>query len=68
MRYNLRNLRNSHHYTQRALADELSITDRQYQRLEAGTSDGSMKLWEQMAKMFNTTIDHLREQAPDNPM
>ena len=65
MRDNLINQRKDHHYTQGALAEILGITDRQYRRLEAGTSNGSMKIWQQLAKMFDTTIDHLLEQAED---
>jgi hypothetical protein len=31
--------------------------------LEAGTSDGSVKIWQQLAQKFNTTIDYLLEQV-----
>jgi DNA-binding XRE family transcriptional regulator len=48
------------------MAHYLEITEQHYQRLEAGTSDGSVKIWQQLAQKFNTTIDHLLEQETGN--
>ena len=51
--------------TQKELAELLGITERQYQNLEAGTSEGSVPLWKTLAQMLNCTIDHLLEQADE---
>jgi len=47
---------------QSEMANILGITTRHYQSLEAGTSKGSVKVWKQLAELFNTTIDFLLEQ------
>jgi DNA-binding XRE family transcriptional regulator len=60
---NLIQKRKEHHLKQSEMADFLKITARHYRALEAGTSDGSVKIWQQLAQKFNTTIDYLLEQA-----
>ena len=64
-RRNLIKLRKIKSYTQKELAKVLGITERQYRRLEAGTSGGNMKRWQYLAKLFDTTVDHLLEQTED---
>ena len=66
MLYNLERKRKDADFTQRELAEILGVTERQYQRLEAGTSDGSIKVWKQLSKLFDTTIDYLLEQEVTN--
>ena len=63
---NLINLRKQAERTQKQMASFLGITERQYRRLEAGTSDGSVKIWQQLSRFFNTTIDYLLKQDVDN--
>jgi len=47
------------------LANYLKITVRHYQAIETGTSDGSLKLWMKLSKLFNTSINGLLEQDAD---
>lgn len=48
MRYLLKNLRVKKGYSQSRIAKELGITTRQYQYLECGKSNGSVRLWERL--------------------
>ena len=42
---------------------KLEITLQHYQRLEAGTSEGSVKVWSRLKEILNApSIDHLLEQ------
>ena len=52
--------------SQKKMAEILGISERQYQRLEAGTSGGHMSIWKTLSKMFNCTIDRLLEQQDEN--
>jgi DNA-binding XRE family transcriptional regulator len=68
MLYNLINSRKTAGFTQKQVAETLAIKERQYQRIETGSSDGSMKLWKQLSLMFKKSIDYLLEQSDDgNP-
>lgn len=58
--------RKEHDLKQEETANFLGITTRHYRQLEAGTSDGSVKIWQQLAKRFSTTIDYLLEQAEEH--
>ncbi len=63
MRENLINARKKKGYTQKELAQLISLSERQYQSLEAGTSDGSIKTWQRLKEILHTeTIDFLLEQ------
>lgn len=67
MRKNLRDLRKKRGFSQKELAAKLDISERQYQKIEAGTSDGSVALWQNLkAILKNKTIDYLLEQEVDN--
>ena len=67
MRKNLINARQKAQLTQMELATKLNITVRQYSRLEAGTSEGSVKVWNKLKEILNApNIDHLLEQE-DTP-
>ena len=62
MRNNLRQSRVSKGYTQTQFAILLGITTRQYQRIENGKSDGSIKLWVKIKSLLEQPIDYLIEQ------
>ena len=67
LRVNLIYLRKKTGFKQEELANKLGISTRQYQRLEAGTSDGSIKTWLKLKDILNAeTIDFLLEQEADN--
>ena len=66
MRTNLINARKKIGYTQKQIAQVLEMTERHYQDLEAGTSDGSMKVWKKLRSLLNKTIDYL-EQIEEKP-
>jgi transcriptional regulator with XRE-family HTH domain len=51
--------------TQEEAANFLGITTQHYQRLEAGTSDGSVKIWEQLSQRFKVSINELLAQDVD---
>lgn len=61
MRNNLKKCRAEKGYTQKQFAQLLGITDKQYQRIEKGTSDGSIKLWEKIRALLAQPIDYLIE-------
>ena len=64
MRENLITERKQKQLPQTATASIGGVTVRQYKNLEAGTSDGSIKVWKKLSKYFGKTIDHLLEQVP----
>lgn len=61
MRLNLINKRKQEKLTQAEIAKILGITVRHYKALEAGTSDGSIKVWQRLRDLLNTSIDTLLE-------
>mgnify|MGYP001080638244 FL=1 len=66
MRKNLKDLRKKRGFSQKELAEKLDISERQYQRIEAGTSDGSVALWQNLKTILKSkTIDYLLEQKAD---
>lgn len=68
MRGNLVYTRKIKGYTQSELASRLGITERQYQRLEAGTSKGSVDVWEKLKIILHAkSIDWLLEQSVETP-
>lgn len=67
MRKNLKDLRKKRGFSQKELAEKIDISERQYQRIEAGTSDGSVALWQNLKAILKSkTIDYLLEQEDDN--
>lgn len=63
-RENLTKARKKHHYTQETIADKLGITARHYQALEAGTSKGSVDVWEKLKVILHAkSIDWLLKQS-----
>lgn len=68
-RVNLIRARKIHGYTQQELASKLDITERQYQRLEAGTSKGSVDVWEKLKLILRAeSIDWLLMQSGKNTL
>lgn len=66
LRNNLIKLRKEKGYTQESIAKELGITPRQYQYLEAGTSYGSVSVWENLRDILGAeNIDILLVQNID---
>lgn len=66
VRTNLINERKRKQLIQTEVAKILGITTRQYQALEAGTSKGSVPVWERLKDLFHKPIDYLLEQAEPN--
>lgn len=63
LRQNLKDARTEKQYTQTEIAKCAGITVRQYQAIEAGTSDGSVKVWCKLKDLLNKPIDYLLEQV-----
>ena len=61
VRKNLINERKKAQLTQKEIALKLNLSLRQYQSLEAGTSNGSIKTWQHLRRLFGKTIDYLLE-------
>lgn len=62
LRINLINERKKKQLTQAETAEFAGISTRQYQSLEAGTSEGSIKVWKKLSDLFKQTIDYLLAQ------
>ena len=65
MRENLIAERKKRKFTQAEVAKMLGKTTRHYISLEAGTSDGSIKVWYKLKDLFHKPIDYLLEQAEE---
>lgn len=61
MRENLRKARKEKGLTQQAVADQLGISLRQYQKIEAGQSHGTFKTWDNLEDLFGIHQRKLRE-------
>lgn len=61
-RQNLINTRKNANLTQAQISDKLNISVRQYQRIEAGTSNGSLEIWLKLKSILNQSIDYLTSQ------
>ena len=59
MRHNLRKARKRKGLTQNDIARLLNITVRQYGAIEAGASNGSVKVWQEIKRVLGGTIDDL---------
>lgn len=62
LRNNLINERKKAAKTQEEVSEIIHISTRQYQAIEAGTSDGSIKVWYKLKDLFHKPIDYLLEQ------
>lgn len=61
MRNYLKSCREQKGYTQKQVAVKLQITERQYQRIEKGEQDGTIKLWVKIKELLEQPIDNLIE-------
>lgn len=66
MRKNLIITRKNNNLTQIDIAKKVGISERQYRSLEAGTSDGSIKIWQKLKLILNKPIDFLIEKEIKN--
>lgn len=62
MRKNLQQERKQKRLTQAEIANIIGITTRHYNALEAGSSDGSIKIWCRLSELFHKSIDYLLRQ------
>ena len=65
MRKNLMFARKEKQLTQAELAKTLGVTQRHYNRLEAGTSNGAIPVWEKLKQITGKPIDYLLQQADE---
>ena len=68
MRKNLIDTRRAKKITQAQLANILEVSVRHYQALEAGTSNGTVPIWEQLKIVLNKSIDFLLAQETKKPI
>ena len=66
MRENLIRARKKARLTQKEISQKIGITERHYKSLEAGTSDGSVRVWQRLKEITGESIDYLLEQE-NNP-
>jgi transcriptional regulator with XRE-family HTH domain len=66
MKRNLKITREEMNLTQWEMAEKLKISEQHYQRLEAGTSKGSIDVWEKLKKITGKPIDFLLAQEVNN--
>lgn len=62
LRNNLKSERTKERLSQADVARAIGVTARQYFSIEAGTSDGSIKVWYKLKDLFHKPIDYLLEQ------
>lgn len=68
MRSKLKKAREEHGLTQEEMAEYLEIGIRQYQRLEAGTSNGSFPHWDALEDLLGVHQRILRENEDNHPV
>ena len=61
LRENLKNARKEKGMTQQAVADQLGIGLRYYQKIESGTRTGDLRIWDNLEDLFNIHQRKLRE-------
>lgn len=61
VRKNLQNARKAAGMTQQAMAEELGISLRYYQRIESGESGGSFEIWDALEALLEVHQRTLRE-------
>ena len=65
MRANLQNARKAAGLTQQAMADQLGISLRYYQQIEAGDRTGDFEIWDNLEDITGTHQRILRAINPD---
>lgn len=66
MRYKLMIAREQSEYSKEQVARALGVTVRHYNSLEAGTTDGSIKIWKRLSNLLNKPIDYLLQQTDEH--
>ena len=67
LRQHLATARKEKGYTQKEIAAKLGVSERHYRMIEAGTSNGTIPLWQLLVKLLDApNIDFLLEQKADN--
>lgn len=66
MRMKLKSMRVSLGITQKQIAQQLGISVRFYQHIEAGARKGSIELWDKIEDIFNVPQRLLRADTPTN--
>jgi len=62
----LQSLRVARKLTQRQLAERLGLATRHYQKIEAGTTRGSVQIWQKLVELLGApSIDYLLQEADD---
>lgn len=61
VRENLKKERTKRNLKQSEVASIIGISVRQYNAIEAGTSDSSLKIWHALKELFEKPIDYLVE-------
>ena len=59
MRIILKERREALRLTQKEIARMIGITDRQYQRIESGEQDGTIKVWVKIREITGLPLDDL---------
>lgn len=65
MRKNLIQARTDRKLTQVELSKLIGTSERNYQYIEAGTSNGSLSLWKRLSKVLGKDIDSLLSDSVD---
>ena len=65
MRKNLIQARTDRQLTQVELSKLIGTSERNYQYIEAGTSNGSLSLWKKLSKVLGKDIDSLLSDSVD---
>lgn len=61
----LKALRSEKNLSQKAVADEIGIVDRQYRRYEAGEQDPATSVTTQLADLYGVSLDYLVGRTDD---
>ena len=54
--------RKKNNLTQKEIAGKIGISKQQYSKIEKGEQNGSLGVWQKLAKVLNKSIDYLLEQ------
>ena len=67
MRHNLKEARKKAGMTQQQMADQLNISLRYYQKIEAGTHTGDFTIWDSLEDITGIHQRKLREISENHP-
>jgi len=66
MRKILQGARKAAGMTQREIATAIGVSERTYQRIEAGTREGKARVWDRLEERFGIPQRQLRESSNDD--